>query len=122
MNDFVIIRADFKSFFDSVLSRFVYEKLHFLPCYSRCTRRTERCRKIHPGMPLKNARRCITGRMTGRELLKKRRKSLQNAVLLAVVHRFADLPGVMRGQFPEKSIGADKFPRQLPVQCCTPAS
>lgn len=26
MNDFVIIRADFKSFFDSVLSRFVYEK------------------------------------------------------------------------------------------------
>lgn len=26
MNDFVIIRADFRSFFDSVLSRFVYEK------------------------------------------------------------------------------------------------
>lgn len=26
MNDFIIIRADFKSFFDSVLSRFVYEK------------------------------------------------------------------------------------------------
>lgn len=26
MNDFVIIRADFKSFFDSVRSRFVYEK------------------------------------------------------------------------------------------------
>ena len=26
MNDFVIVRVDFKSFFDSVLSRFVYEK------------------------------------------------------------------------------------------------
>lgn len=30
INDFVIIRADFKSFFDSVLSRFVYEK-YLLP-------------------------------------------------------------------------------------------
>ena len=30
MNDFVIIRADFKSFFDSVLSRFVYEE-YLLP-------------------------------------------------------------------------------------------
>lgn len=30
MNDFIIIQADFKSFFDSVLSRFVYEK-YLLP-------------------------------------------------------------------------------------------
>lgn len=35
MNDFVIIRADFKSFFDSVLSRFVYEKYVLTSLLSR---------------------------------------------------------------------------------------
>ncbi len=45
MNDFVIVKADFKSFFDNVKSKYVYEK-YILPSIIKSEDKTESWKRI----------------------------------------------------------------------------